>query len=431
MKNENIDREKSMLQELIKNDKDLKALSNWINKINIFEILKSGKTEIRHSKVLAWLMSADGNHCLGDAFIRAFVKKVIKNNPDMPYDLFDWAFIDYFSQIVRTEEDNIDIVVRFEGLESKNILVVENKTKTTEHKAGKTGISQSYSYRDKIEKKYADYKKLFVYLTPINEKPEDSENWCVLSYDDVLDVIDTAIDGKDLLPQVRLIIENYCDLIKKNVIGRDDDLFKKCNLVYTNHQEVIDLLFNYCKNKRIKNKDEELLQTCNRVYALYEQELDLIYQNKVDETATLVEKVVGLINETPGLTLTSSSNKTYVMFTVNELNELIPQLSTPHSSWGTINTYHFWLYTVEYKNNKTLKLAFELGGKNLTREASEVHEKIIAAMKPSNKGTPYTFKIIKSIPQIDFNDVKSAFKNVCDYVKEWVEEIKKAIEQRQ
>ena len=408
----------------------LEPLAEWTEPLNIFDILKSGKTEIKHSKVLAWLMTVDGNHRLGDTFVREFVKKVIKNNPNMDYDLFDWSFIDYSSQIVRTEEHNIDITVRFEGIESKNIIVIENKTKTTEHTAGKSGKPQTVQYREQIEKDYGEYKKLFVYLTSMDEQPEDFEYWCVLSYDDILDIIETTIKDKELLPQVKLIIDNYCDLIKQSVIGRDTELFRECNLVYNNHREAIQLLFDYSKNKRIrsKNKNAELLKICDRVYALYEQELELIYQNKEDKTAQLVEKLVELICKTEDFEMTTSSGKTYVTFTSKALNDLIPELPTPISSWETKNTYQFWFHTVDYKSDEKIKLAVELGGNNLTGELTEIHNKIINGVKPSNMTSPYTYKILRSVSKIDFSDIDKGFDQALSHVKKWVEEIKSAIE---
>ena len=94
MNTNELENKKQLLKNLIVNDNDLKALSKWLEKINIFYILNSGKTEIKHSKVLAWLLNVDGNHHLGDAFVKEFIKNVIKNNPEKSNDIFDWSFID-------------------------------------------------------------------------------------------------------------------------------------------------------------------------------------------------------------------------------------------------------------------------------------------------------------------------------------------------
>ena len=389
-----IEQNKALLKELIENDKDIRYLSKWVEKINIFDILKSSKTETKHSNLLAWLMTVDGNHQLGDAFVREFIKKVIKNNSEMKKDLFDWAFIDYSSQIVKTEDNDIDITIRFENLDSNNILVIENKTKSKEHNAGKSDTPQNLSYREYIENNYKDYKKLYVYLTPTGDQPEDAENWCILTYDDILDIIDSVISGKELLPQVKMLIDNYCDLIKKDVIGRNPDLYNDCNAVYDNHKEAIQLLFDYSKNNQFKNKDAELLKLCNKIYALYEDELDLIYQNKKDTTAQLVEELVKYINDTSDFEIAPSSGKSYVTFTSKALNSLIPLFDEDISSWGTKYSYQFWFYTVDYKNDKTIKLAFELGGNNTkVKNIYDIHKKIIDGIKPVNKNIDFKYKI--------------------------------------
>ena len=429
MKQNEFEQNKQLLKNLIENDNDLKPLSKWLEKINIFEILQSGKTEIKHSKVLAWLMNVDGNHQLGDAFIREFIKKVIKNNPEKDYDIFDWSFIDCSSQIVKTEEDNIDITVRFEAGDSKYILVVENKTKTTEHDAGQTKKKQTTSYKEKIQKKYPDYEKLFVYLTPSGDSSAD-DAWCLLSYDNVVEIIETVITGKTLLPQVGLIIENYCELIKKDVIRRDSELFNECNSIYKKHSQALELLYAYSRNRQTKekNKDVELLNLCNRVYSLYEEELELIYKNRPDEISELVNEIEEWIVKQQDLEKTESSGKTYVTFTSKTLDELIPRLSISSSSWGTTNTYQFLFYTADYKNNKKIKLAIELGGDNLTEEISAIHKKIIDGTNPRIKTIPYKYKVIRSETNIDFNNKNAGLFKAKKCVESWVAEIKNAIE---
>ena len=49
----NISNQLNTLQELIVNDSDLRALSKFEDKINIFNIIKNGATEIRHSNILS------------------------------------------------------------------------------------------------------------------------------------------------------------------------------------------------------------------------------------------------------------------------------------------------------------------------------------------------------------------------------------------
>lgn len=427
------ERTKKWLEELLKDDGDLRALSKWKEKINIFDILQSAKTEIRHSKVLAWLLTVDGNHALGEAFVREFIKTVIKKNTDKSNDIFEWSFVDYTSQIVLTEQNNIDILVRFEGKDAKYVIAIENKTKTTEHKAGKSEKLQTDKYKEFVDNEYADYKKMYVYLTSMDDTPKNKA-WCVISYEDVLSMIE-AVRGKGPSPQAALIIDNYCDLIKKSLIGRDGDLFRECQEVYGKHPDAFKTLFDYCKNNRIKTKDPEMLGLCNRIYALYEQELDLVYENKEDETALLVEWLVDNIGKHKDFVLCENSNKTYVTFTSQRLNELIPSLPNAESSWGTKNTYQFWFYTVDYKKDKRIKLAIELGGDHLTEESKRVHETVIKKMKPSNKSPEYTYKIVRSKmidlkkfwdgKELDDLDFSRVIQPAEDWVEKFVENLKK------
>ena len=98
-----IDSQRHALQKLIEEDSELRELSKYEEKINIFTIIKNGATEIRHSNILAWLLQVREYHGLGEAFLREFIKTAIRNNPDKA-SILDWAFLDYSAQIVQTED---------------------------------------------------------------------------------------------------------------------------------------------------------------------------------------------------------------------------------------------------------------------------------------------------------------------------------------
>ena len=56
----------------LESDEAFLELSKKYNALNLFEILKITKAEIRHSNFLAWLLDPKGNHRLQDRFLRAF-----------------------------------------------------------------------------------------------------------------------------------------------------------------------------------------------------------------------------------------------------------------------------------------------------------------------------------------------------------------------
>lgn len=44
--------------------------SQWLTGVNIFEVLGITSTEIRHSRILAWLLDPRENHQLKDKFLK-------------------------------------------------------------------------------------------------------------------------------------------------------------------------------------------------------------------------------------------------------------------------------------------------------------------------------------------------------------------------
>lgn len=58
---------------------DLEAL---LSRFNIFRVLRAAKHEIRHSNMLAWLLTPDESHGLGDRFFRRWLMRVVHNADD-------------------------------------------------------------------------------------------------------------------------------------------------------------------------------------------------------------------------------------------------------------------------------------------------------------------------------------------------------------
>lgn len=61
--------EKESLLRFMQDADCLESLSKWTNELNIFDVLKISRAEIRHSNMLGWLMDPNENHGLGDSFL--------------------------------------------------------------------------------------------------------------------------------------------------------------------------------------------------------------------------------------------------------------------------------------------------------------------------------------------------------------------------
>lgn len=201
---------------------------------NIFNILKTERTEIRHSNFLAWLFDAKESHNLGDRVLKSFIERLENKNKDKFKDLVI-ENIDYTSFKVGREIDYIDLLLTSE--KEKFIICIENKIDSIEHNEGQTEIDQTYGYKDKVLKWYpkGEYRHLFIYLSAQNEKPADGE-WISTDYQDIYDILTQVLKEDEISNDVRYLLECYVEILKRNYV--QDESFKKvCKEIYYKYKD--------------------------------------------------------------------------------------------------------------------------------------------------------------------------------------------------
>ena len=218
----------------------LDALKPWISKINIFDILKISRTEIRHSNILAWLLDANENHGIGDIFIRSVIQRLIQNNLDYfnsnKINVLELLTLDFSNFNIMREWNNIDILLLSQ--KDRFVICIENKINIGEHS------NQLVRYREKVQEtfpKEEGYDAIFIYLTPDKALPSDIDAWMPLSYVEILDILNNSIDDKGLEPRVKLIIENYIETLRRYVV-KDKELVQICINIYKKHKQALDLI---------------------------------------------------------------------------------------------------------------------------------------------------------------------------------------------
>ena len=128
------------------NDEKLRALNNlvsdidcleplyeWTNDLNIFNLLKLNRMEIRHSNMLAWLLNPNALHGLDDKLLKKFLiysTKGTKINIMKGLTPVDIDLMDLDDAIIEREKDHIDIKIVSES--NHLIIAIENKIDSTE-----------------------------------------------------------------------------------------------------------------------------------------------------------------------------------------------------------------------------------------------------------------------------------------------------------
>ncbi len=327
------DDEAKALRDFLLDIECLDPLAEWTSKFNLFDILKITRTEIRHSNMLSWLLNPSENHGLGDSIIRGFIHYVVTSFSE-DIDVFDTLLMDCHDFVIQREWHNIDVLAV--SVDEKFVLCIENKIDSREHD------NQLNRYRKIIEDTYPEYKKMYIYLSPEGMEASDTEYWCSMSYQDVLEIIENARKKVALLPDAALLLDNYIETIRRDIVG-----------------------------------DERLTKICAEIYAKHQKALDLIFENRPDRASDLAD-----IIKAWAVTKTESGEieivqekcvKSYIRFKTDYLSTILPDSVEPDSGWNTRNHY---FYEVRNIDGREFFIQLSLSAKNITDEQRKICNRI-------------------------------------------------------
>lgn len=346
---------KMKLQKLVE-DLDLieDELSKWINPTNIFSILKLSRNGIRHSNFLSYLFDPKESHGYDDNFLKDFLKLCVtdktEEQPTISY--FDVALSDYSDMFVYREKANIDLLLVSE--KNKLVVCIENKIDASE------SAHQLKKYQDYVETTYKGYNHLFVFLTPNGIEPS-KEEWKIVSYDDVVQILERRQSLKRVESKVDVLINDYIDMLRRDIL-----------------------------------MDEELQKICQRIYKEHKDALDLIFDNRPDNLSVMselyIEALTELAKEGKVIFDPAFSGKTYIRFELKELTNIFPKLPEDEpGGWGCHKPYAFEILNKSEKSQAKIKLAFT-GEISATRR-NELEE-FFSKVEPSNLKANWKWKSI-------------------------------------
>lgn len=355
----------------------LELLSKWTDKFNLFDVLKITRAEIRHSNMLAWLLSPEENHGLGDRVLKAFVQYVIKNFPDNK-EVFSTLLMDFNDCEIKREWRHIDLLAI--SSKSKFVLCIENKIDTGEHD------DQLERYKKEVEKAYPDYKKMYIYLSPNGSDSSNPEYWCSMSYHDVLEIIEKSIRKVDLSTDINTLVENYIEIIKRDIL-----------------------------------EDEELIQICRDIYRKHQKALDLIFENKPDKASDLADLFRDWATEKNQIIFDKKQNTGKIIkFRTSTMDSIIPR-TNEHDSICNTNNYYFYCI---YNDGKQFAIRIDVDLYNTTDKQNEIFETIKELTPNKNsKGKKanqiYLTKFEKVSDEIDDEKIYKQLDTLFDEILEF------------
>jgi hypothetical protein len=171
---------------------------------NLFELLGIGGDELRHSKVLAWLLDAESGHGQGTVFLQAFIKLC-------DLDIAEESIGQY---IVRTEFSGLESIIDVMVYQRGNFLIyLENKVFARE---GSDQLAREFRDMQRFgaSLNIPKDRQFAIFLTPRGRFPisGDPGSWRVVSYAEL------AAAFGELLPEiasdkVKIFLRDWIDTI--------------------------------------------------------------------------------------------------------------------------------------------------------------------------------------------------------------------------
>lgn len=327
--------EEKALKDFLLDIECLDPLAAWTSKFNLFDILRITRTEIRHSNMLSWLLNPNENHGLGDSIIRGVIQYVVTSFGEST-DVFSTLLMDCYGFIVQREWHNIDVLAV--SAEEKFVLCIENKIDSGEHS------NQLGRYRSTVEENYSGYRKMYVFLSPYGVESSEPDYWCPMGYPDILDIITRARQKVNLLPDAELLIDNYVEAIRRDIVG-----------------------------------DEELAKICAEIYAKHRRALDLIFENKPDRASDVAEIfrmwISQMAKEGRLIPAFEKCNKTYTRFKTKSMSEILPDAEEAKSGWNTPNHY---FYEIVNSGGSEFYIQLALSARNIPDNLRQTCDRINA-----------------------------------------------------
>jgi hypothetical protein len=378
-----------------------KSYSNLLNDINfdwlelessrpnLFNILGATHNELRHSNILAWLMTPSESHTIGEAFLKRFLREVAQ---DEKTNLSQLAVekLHYDEVEIRREWNNIDLLVIFPN----HVIVIENKIWSKE-----TG-NQLERYKKIAEEHFSDQEKSYVFLTPHGyESSYETETYVSISYRVVIDSLTRIkeIKSAELTKRTDLLIEDYVKILRRNIMN-DDEAVELAQEIYKNHKELF----------------------------------DFVYEHKPDLSESLKPPIEEFVTNKGWLL--GSRNKGYVRFTTPTIAEIMK----PYGKGGWPDN-EVMLFEVDYWWSSGLdntriffKLVISPGDNDeLKGELQKIIEERPQAGKPS--GTKWLTYFLKKLKykwekvEEDPENLRTYLKNMEDHIEKTVTEVEKAV----
>lgn len=216
-------------------DGEFHHLDGQLGRFNLFEAMGGVRSELRHSNFLAFLFSPNRAHGLAGLALQKILRAILddiapESRPIRPLEL---AVADLDDAFVQRERDNIDLLIEIPSL--KLVVLIENKV------GAAASDGQLERYRAVVERRYPDYRRLLVFLTPHGAAP-DCEAYVAFSYRRLAEVFDELSRQEMIASEPKLLLAHYVEMLRRHVVP-NEELRDLALRLYERHREAFDFVF--------------------------------------------------------------------------------------------------------------------------------------------------------------------------------------------
>jgi hypothetical protein len=237
------------IEYLVVDNPDLERLEVLLDQFNIFEAIGAPWQVSRHSSLLAFLLNPQGNHRLGDQFIKRFLQKAVVSAYDVqvPINAIDLDVWDMDQIIVLRESQRIDILLLDER--HRIAVIIENRL------TGRSSEALLQRYWDIVSQSHPGWSIIGLYLTPDGE-PAPDNRYIPIDYGMISILIEQITDrmGAVLDHDVGIMLNHYTEMLRRHIVG-ESEITRLCRRIYGKHQRAFDLIYEHrlSRQKAIRN----------------------------------------------------------------------------------------------------------------------------------------------------------------------------------
>lgn len=229
------------LESLFVNNPDLEYIRVRLSRFNPIKTMGMERMEIRHSAILAWLLTPQETHGLGDKFLKAFLSEALRgHNAQMQPTALDVSQADMMDTEVRREWRHIDLLLA--SPRNGWVFVIENKFDSGQHGNQLTRYFElARSNFDQLA--YPHVRGVF--LTLWDEEAED-DRYAPVQYSAICEILEQQVlSGRHpLTAEVKTFLTHYLEVILEaaGMSEEQKSLEQLARQLYRDHKRVLDFI---------------------------------------------------------------------------------------------------------------------------------------------------------------------------------------------